>query len=639
MKKHRVLTRAAILLILGITLFLQLIPPVSAGRPDISEGNTLPVLEINVELRKPIVKDTYRTAELILRDGTVTNVYSMQIRGRGNSTWGLSKKPYHIKLDEKADLFGMGESRHWILLANAYDGSHLRNKLSYDLSAAMGMTAVKSVHVNVILNGRFVGLYQLSENIRAEKGRVPVNDWEDTAEDAAYSIGRTENLTDEETAVLADGMKTDLSWITSGVYGGYTLSDYMNTENFDITGGYILELDEYYDERSKFRTPEGVPIMAKSPEYLNTNDEMFSYIQDWVCEMEEAMFSSDGYNNLGKHYTDYVDMDSFMDYWLVNELFKSVELLFKSCFMYKPAGGNLVFGPVWDMDWSSGNPSNLGGDGADPCTWTHEHMMAREKWYRALYDQPDFVTAAKDRWWEIRPLIDDMMARLDTIAGEISIAAADNRNAWKTRSFEDETDQLRDWLTARIGWLDGQFSLRDPDIAGYGFRPNTSVILTVTDDSGNPIDADTLSDPVNAADLYFCGTDLLTVTAEFPVKNTRAALYLNGIRIGETQAESGRAQFTLDPALLKTDGSRNVILAVVHRGDAETGKAYLTLKADKPIPPAPEETLSDETRDALPDEPSSTHPDSGFPLNQALTVLCAVILTGAAAFLLRRNKS
>ena len=618
-------------------LLLSLIPAVSAGRPNITEGNTLPVLEINVEPRKPIVKDVYRTADLILRDGTEETVYSMQIRGRGNSTWGQSKKPYHIRLDEITDLFGMGESRHWVLLANAYDGSHLRNKLSCDLSAAMGMPAVRSVHVNVILNGRYVGLYQLSESIRAEKGRVPIHDWEDSADDAAYAIGRAHSLSDEDIASLAAAMKTDLSWITSGEYGGYVLSNYLNADAFDTTGGYLLELDEYYDERSRFRTPENVPVMVKSPEYLNTNDEMFGYIRDWICEMEEAMVSSDGYNSLGKHYTEYIDMDSFIDYWLVNELFKSVELQFKSCFMYKPAGEKLYFGPVWDMDWSSGNRNNLSGDAADPCTWTNEHMMAREIWYRALYDQPDFVTAAGDRWWEIRPLIDDMMVQLDTLADELTAAAADNQNAWKTRSFEDEVDQLRNWLTQRTAWLDSQFALRDPDIAGYGFRENTSVVLTLTDSSGVETENPPLIDSPAAADFHVTAGAPLTVSVEFPVKNTSAALYLNGIRVGDLPSDTGLAQFTLDPALLKTDSSRNVVLAIVHRGSTETGKAYLTLSADPPLPDAAEETVPADAPAEIPADSSGSGDENTFPAASALTVLTIVLLAGATVFLLRRK--
>jgi len=636
MKKQKSFTRITVLLLFCMMLMLQLIPAVYAAKPDISPENTLPILEINISPRRPVLKDAYRSAELILRDGTVTNAYTMQIRGRGNSTWWQSKKPYHIKLDEKADLLGMGESRHWILLANAFDSSHLRNKLSYDLSAAMGMTAIKTAHVNVILNDRYVGLYQLTENIRAEKGRIPILDWEDAADDAAYAIGKAENLTEEEIETLAVSMKTNLSWLTFDRYKSYKVSDYFDPVKYHREAGYILELDEYFDEESRFKTPAGVPVMVKSPEYLHTNKKMFAELQTWILEMEEAMLSSDGYNSAGKHYSDYVDMDSFIDYWLVNELFKSVELLFKSCFMYKTADSKLTFGPIWDMDWSSGNRSNLGGDSADPCTWTHPDMMPREIWCRALYDDPVFVTAAKDRWWEIRPLIDDMMAQFDTLVPYLSAAAADDQNVWNTRSFDSEIKQLRTWLETRIQWMDKQFTLRNPDIAGFGFREDRTITMTASDSAGNILGPSSISETAARGDAFYCGTDPITVSAEFTQKNTRAILYLNGIRIGESQVHQRIAEFTVDPALLKTDGTRNVFFTIAYRGNNENGKQYMTLTAAEPEP-IPEEPPVPETPapEPIPSHVPETE-TSGGSVWLLTAVMAAALLCAAGVSLWRR---
>lgn len=558
---------------------------------EIAENNHLPVLYINTNNGRHVVSKTkYTAASMTIGDSE--EVLTLSIRGRGNSTWGMSKKPYKIRLDEKADLFGMGKSRHWILLANAFDASHLRNKLSYDLSARMGMTAIESTFVNLFINGDYMGLYQLTESVRSENGRVPVYDWEDVAEDVAEAIADEEDLSLEEETSLGSRMKKDLSWVTSDVFEEYTISDYINIARYSIYGGYILELDEYYDEVSKFTTPEDVPIMIKSPEYLNTNDEMFACIRDYIFDMEEAMFAQDGYNADGKHYSEYVDMESFVDYWIVNQVFKSVELLYKSCFMYKDSGEKLVFGPVWDMDWSSGNHENLSGDSADPYTWTHDQSQDREYWYRALYDQPSFVVMLQDRWWEIRPLIDEMIASIDPLADELSAAAEDNIEKWRVGDFEWEVEELKNWLVRRAEWMDEQLSKRDPDITGRGIEETRSYTITVTDENGTVLEADTVSEECRRADLYVYGNGDLSVEVDTVTGYAEYVdVYVNGIKLLSADTHNSIAEFDLEMSSLYTDGRRNVIHAIARNSAVPTssvGERYITLLVE------PEETEEEE---------------------------------------------
>lgn len=609
---------------------------------EISPDNELPILEITTENKLPIkYKDKYISAEMTLTDSDTQSFFNIQIRGRGNSTWGMSKKPYRIKLDKKADLFGMGSSKHWILLANAFDGSHLRNKLSYDLSGAMGMTAIQSVFVNVVLNGKYIGLYQLTESIRAEDGRIPILDWEDIAKDAAEAIAKKENLNDEDTLALKTEMEQDLSWITSGMYGDYTISDYINIARYSTTGGYILELDEYYDELSRFTTPEDVPIMIHSPEYLYTNKEMFYYIRDWIFDMEEAMFAYDGYNTDGKHYSEYLDMESFTDYWIVNQVFKSVELLYKSCFMYKDSGEKLTFGPVWDMDWSSGNHSNLGGDSADPCTWTHDQSQDREYWYRALYDQPSFIVMIQDRWWEIRPLLNEMLDSIDTLVSDLTAAANDNHNLWGGKEFSWETDELKAWLVRRIEWMDEQLAKRDPDITGRGIKENTDYTITITDADGAALSADTVSEEYRRADLYYCGNSQLTVTIDTKSPDIESVdIYINGIHHQSVAASDGIAVCTVEMSELKTDGSRNVIRAIARDSampDKPVGERYVTLYAEiVNVPIIKAQTVETSSIEEVPVSDTSPAVKS-FP--SVVAVVCAVALISGFLMLNKRRKS
>ena len=108
---------------------------------------------------------------------------------------GYSKLPYKIKLDSKTNLLGFGNSKHWALLANYMDESLLRNKTSYDLSGKMGMIYLKSTNVEVILNGVYAGNYQLVGNVRIDKSRVNIHNWEDVASDAAKAIAKASRVT------------------------------------------------------------------------------------------------------------------------------------------------------------------------------------------------------------------------------------------------------------------------------------------------------------------------------------------------------------------------------------------------------------------------------------------------------------
>ena len=305
----------------------------------------LPVVYINTEDGQAITsKEYYINADLIIQGNEMynsgtTTLYSglTEIRGRGNSTWAQPKKPYRLKLDKKTDLFGMGKSKHWVLLANYLDESLQRNTLAYNLSGAMGMEQMSPVFVDVVLNGDFVGNYQLCENIRVDPTRVDIFDWESFAEDAAGVIADAVGMDKDTAGDLEEYMAENMGWITSGTVTlngtAYAIADYPEIEVPSISGGYLLELDEYYDEVSKFKTYNNQPIMFKNPEFVGTNKDMMNYVQNYVQAFEDAV-TSDSYTSIyeGKtlHYSDLYDMDALVDYWLINEIFFNEALNKKS---------------------------------------------------------------------------------------------------------------------------------------------------------------------------------------------------------------------------------------------------------------------------------------------------------------------
>lgn len=496
-----------------------------------------------------ISKEGYSKAKISIysTDGYTETAYSgdTQIKLRGNSTAYQAKRPFRLKLSKKADLFGMGESKHWVLLANAFDRTNLRNKLSYDLSGAFGMPYCESLLVNVVYNGVYYGLYELSENIRVDDGRVEVFDWEDAAEEVAKAIAKKDSLSDTECDALEEKLCSNLTWITSGKFGDYTISDYYDTSTFDISGGYLIENDSYFDELSKFITKNEMKMMIKSPESLISNDEMMNYLKTYIQDMENAVYSPNRVNSDGKTYSDYMDVKSFIDFWMVNQIFKNVELLFKSCYMYKDVGGKLYFGPIWDMDWTSGNHVNLHGDGSKYNTWWHSESQDREYWYRALYNDPNFILLMWERWQEIGGNIDNMFAELDSLSDEIKPSAdVDNSRWWYDMSYSDEVKRFKKWMTDRRNWMNEQFATPETLINSFGYFKESKIIkLRNANVEG----------------------DELVLDVKMSNKFTKCEVMINGVTLGDFTVEGGNVRVPADK--LKESGKYNAIEVMAKNND------------------------------------------------------------------------
>lgn len=518
--------------------------------------------------------DKYNAGNTTLYDGAIS------IRGRGNSTWntGYSKLPYKIKLDSKTNLFGFGTSKHWALLANYMDESLLRNTTSYDLSGAMGMPYLKSAHVDVILNGVYAGNYQLVGNVRVEESRVNIYDWEDLAGDVAKAIGKKEGISGDARDALEDYLNEHMSWITSDTvtYQGktYKISDYFTDipKNADgriqVSGGFLFELDEYYDEYSKFKTSSGQPIMFKSPEFVSTCSELYGYAKEYIQAVEDSVRGSDYYVNVTKkagsskasnftedfegrqHYTDLVDMDSLVNYFILNEFYWNTETMKKSTYMYKDLEGKLHIGPVWDMDWTS-NSQVSSGETNYPTRWmttTRGANAQSEQWYRYLIGDPYFVTKAYECYQRNRQNFEDIVKTggiIDQQQDYLAESAKTNYEAgylMHHSDFTTESERLRSFLKSRLSWMDGQFTSVDKLLSSLGkYKGSSSVKVT----------ADTSK-----------GTET-TYTASFTNSSAaKAGFYINGILMGTADVTNGKAVFTAeDTNLEKESGRLNVVQA------------------------------------------------------------------------------
>lgn len=294
------------------------------------------------------------------------------MKGRGNSTWGYPKRPYNIKLNSKTKLFGMEKAKSWCLIANYEDLSLLRDQIVYNLGADIGMDVSPDCRsIDLYVNGEYKGVYLITEKVEIKKNRVDITDLE----------GDTEDLNpDLDFSTLApQGI--------AGKFCGYIENSQrwydIPNEPENITGGYLLELevtDRYAEEPSGFVTKNTQPVVLKSPEYAT--EAQIKYISGYWQEMEDALYSETGYNSLGKHYTEYIDIVSWAKQYLIQEWTSNWDAGLTSNYFYKDIDGKLLAGPVWDFDTAIGNYE--GRDGTNLKDPTNLHAKSRNLRYNSL---------------------------------------------------------------------------------------------------------------------------------------------------------------------------------------------------------------------------------------------------------------
>ena len=344
----------------------------------------------------------------------------MEVKGRGNNTWRLPKKPYAVKLSEKSPVLGMKKHKRWVLLANASDRTLMRNRVAFEIGRRTGLPWTSdSRFVEVILNGEYRGSYLLCEQIRVDENRVNIPEMkpEDTAGDA-------------------------------------------------VTGGYLLEFDRYYDEINKFRTTfRDLPVNIKEPDEKVLSAEQRKYITDYVNRIEELLYAGAA---IDKSYADYIDTDSFIDWWIVTELTHNRDSrLPGSCYMYKDRGGKLCAGPLWDFDLQTFKASTSFLLTEYEITDFSSPHGDRSLWYKRLFSDPDFKARAKERWQSYKASFDAIADFIDAEAEKLRPSAAVNWAMWTLESgpnqdesltWEEAVAKMRSSYLARLNWMDAEIA-------------------------------------------------------------------------------------------------------------------------------------------------------------------------------------
>ena len=381
-------------------------------------------------------------------DGSIT------IERRGNSSQWQGKTPYRFETvddegeNSNVELLGMPAENDWVLYAPWQDKTMIRNVLTYQLSNEMGRYASRSRHVELYLNDEYRGIYVLMEKIKRDGNRVDIS-------------------------------KLNPDEITGD----------------DVTGGYILKFDWFYTGDNIGGFESEFDEMIYNYHYPKPSDivpEQEAYIEEYINEFETIMMGTD-YTNDSTGYPSMMNVESFVDFILLQELAKNVDAYRLSTYIYKDKesiDNRLTAGPVWDFNHGFGNCDY--GETWETDNWLLEYnpeggdQMAF--WWELLWEDLAFQHKAAVRYTELRQTIfseEHIYSIIDSIANYLGPAVDRNFARWPLLgnyiwpnyyvfdTYEEEIDYLKSWTTQRLAWMDSEVLLSlDPYPIAAGFRLN-----------------------------------------------------------------------------------------------------------------------------------------------------------------------
>jgi len=454
--------------------------------------------------------DRYKTAvdtgSAVFTDNQGNIQYSGElekITSHGNSSWDYSaKKPYNIKLASKADLYGMGKAKRWVLLSNYLDHSMQRNRVTFEMARAAGIEPVADYeYVDLFCEGSYRGTYQICEKVEVQKNRVSIKDLEDEMKE--INEKEPEDY-ERKSAGTEDKMKFKY------VPDSYKYYDIPNDPK-DITGGYLLQFQLWnrYERKTKsgFVTSRGQPVQIDGPEHASKAQ--VEYIRKFIQELEDAIYSETGFNSKGRHYSEYMDVDSFIRLYLINEFNLNPDSTGTSFYMWKDSDlrgdGKLHFGPAWDYDLAYDNfPTRAtNADGKTGKTYVTDNLYAAYypmtgydakkiengdfyscgiSWAGQLYKQEGYLRRVAKVYKEcfseyIEKISDENNCLIKSFADDIISSAEMNNARWHMyggiefcifkrpsgENFYECNDYLRKFASKRHKWLMELWSPLLPD--------------------------------------------------------------------------------------------------------------------------------------------------------------------------------
>lgn len=359
---------------------------------------------------------------------------SVLIRGRGNSTWQLSKKPYRIKFAQKTRLLGeeRANAKKWTLLANHGDKTLFRNALASYIGDLCGQTFTPAAKfVDLTLNGNYRGCYQISDQIEVRKKRVDIEE-----------------------------------------------QDLPLTSESNITGGYLLEADGFKDYQSGisgWRTPKGVPMTIHHPDDEVIKDRQLAYISRFVDDFENVLFSA-YYADAERGYRARVDSTSLVSWYLASEIMANPDYVWSLYFYKDRDDDHLYFGPLWDCDIAFNNDNRLGNTTASLMADVAFSNNGMERWVGRFWSDEWFQRLVFRNYEQLysNGLEEKLLQKIDSLQDLLQESQQLNYQKWGINvralrekvlysTYDEYVDDLRRFVSSRLPALLLAFAQRQPD--------------------------------------------------------------------------------------------------------------------------------------------------------------------------------
>ncbi|TBH70445.1 CotH kinase family protein [Aquirufa antheringensis] len=414
---------------------------------------------------------------------TISTVAGVEFRGSTSQADfyflpGLVKKPYGIELwtdstgvkSKRLSLVQMPEESDWVLNASYNDRSFMRDFIAQSLAGRIGLLHSKAKFVELIINDEYRGVYVLMEKVKQGKNRVPISD-----------LYPTENAGD------------------------------------DVTGGYLLKIDKSSGSPSsswKSNYTSGITATQKCefqieyPQYGIITQQQLIYIRDYINNWENKLMTED-MNDPKASFRDYMDVSSFVNYFILNEVTRNVDGYRLSTYLYKDKeslGGKIKMGPAWDFNIALGNADYLEGWKTDGFVYKAMENDGGKNdywqvpfWWNKLMQDASFRKALATRWKAVRSSFLNTNTLFATIdSAQIALKDPLTRNFQKYplmgkkiwpnyyvgATLSDEVNWLKNWIQGRLVWLDAQMAVFDSPILAVHEEDASAIVYPNPSTSG-----------------------------------------------------------------------------------------------------------------------------------------------------------
>jgi len=339
----------------------------------------------------------------------------MTIKGRGNSTWwqgGIwGKRPYQIKFEDKTEVLGMPEDKKWVLLAELSDPSFIRNKISRELANKSLFDYVPQIeYTELFINEIYAGLYVIGQKVEESSNRVNIGD---------------------------DGYLVEIDTDADG----------------------RLDPDDVYFKTDNWRDNNVFNIKEPS---LDQGSTEFDLIKDHINNFESALFSVD-FKNPESGYRSFIDLPSFIDWYLINEISKNQDSQsYSSIYFNYIAGEKIKMGPIWDFDLAFGNVDYSNAK------YPEGFWVKENPWFKRMFEDPYFDGLVKERFRYYFDNLDETLSKIDGFENQLlqsqkrnfqlfPFLLNSNEYVWpipeKFNTHNGYVEHLKSWIETRMNWL------------------------------------------------------------------------------------------------------------------------------------------------------------------------------------------